>query len=543
MATQPTAPKQFFQTESNFLRSVTVKICLIRLVLLTLFFGLILGVWSNLISFGHYFLDYNRYVILTLVLGYGISLYYLLFWSRFESIRFLLLSQLFFDTCLSLLIIFITGGLKSDWYFLVVIIIFLYGRMLGIKWSFIVSIIYICFYSCLLWLQYKYFFWWNKQEFSFPALLFSYVLLCLAIALTNLLIFLHKSREKTLTDELISQEIALARARALQKEILEVVDVLLFVLKEDGTILFANDKAAQFLGRKRAVFVLNKKLSLFSPQLNKYFQTHKTTLHTFKCTFDQSVFLGNISFLSAHQSYVFYLKDITEEEQWQKKMFQMKKMASIGELATGIAHEIKNPLAGIKGALQLLHLEDDPVIKKRLFEIVFRDINRLDGLVKNFLTFAKPVQGQKEEVKVKSLLAEILLVGQTAFQEVEIKIDPSADNLRFYWNRDQLKQVLLNLLLNARDAALQGGKKIFIKGKIEADYQLLFIEDTGSGLDLSLKDKVFEPFFTTKAKGTGLGLAISLRLAGLNDSELYFDFEYKNGSRVVLKTKVNKIQD
>ena len=540
MATQPIAPKQFFQAESNFLRSVTVKICLIRLVLLTLFFGLILGVWSNLISFGHYFLDYNRYVILTLVLGYGISLYYLLFWSKFKSIRFLLVSQLFFDTFLSLLIIFITGGLKSNWYFLAVMIIFLYGRMLGIKWSFIVSCIYICFYSGLLWLQYRYFFWWNQQQLSFYELLFAYVLLCLAVILTNFLIFLHKNQEQTLIDELISQEIALSRARALQKEILEVVDVLLFVLKEDGTILFANDKAAQFLGRKREVFVLNKKLSLFSPQLSEYFQTYKSSLRTFKCKFDRFIFLGHISFLPDHQSYVFYLKDITEEELWQQKMFQLEKMASIGELAAGIAHEIKNPLAGIKGALQLLNMENDPRTQQRLFEIIFMDIERLDKLVNNFLTFAKPRQGQKEDVKVKVLLEEILFLGTNSFQNVEVKIDPSVENLRFYWNRDQLKQVLLNLLLNARDAALQGGKKIFIKGKVETEYQLLFIEDTGPGFDLSLKDKVFEPFFSTKDKGTGLGLAISLRLAGLNESELYFDFEYKNGSRVVLKTKLNK---
>ncbi|WP_456324828.1 two-component system sensor histidine kinase NtrB [Desulfonauticus submarinus] len=544
MATQQNvAHKDQEVLPEEFLRSLTIKVCIIRLVLLGIIFTLIASTWINIIPPVHYFIIYKDLYILFFVAGFGINILYLLSWNKFQSVYKFIRIQLISDIFFALYLIFLTGGLKSAFSFLIVVVIFLYGRIFGLKSSFIISTIVILFYSILLFLQLKYPYWWGVTRFVFTSLLFFYFLNFVAICLINILLYLTKSQERGLVFELISQEIALSHAEALKKSIFDSVESLIFVLSESGEIISLNKKAVEFLDRKKASFVIGKKIEFFSSELADIFNNNLENKNIFKVVLKGRKFWAKVSYLPGENIYIFFLNDVTEQEELQEKIFQMEKMASLGELAAGIAHEIKNPLAGIKASLQLLQDEQDKVLKDRLFRIVLNDIDRLDKLVKDFLAFAKPKKAVKEEVRVGDVIQDVLFLLRMKLKDVDIVIVPGVEKLIFYWSKEQLKQVVLNLLVNAIEASLDGGKKIFIKAEINKNEQKLIIEDTGHGLSDEEKRRAFEPFFTTKKKGTGLGLSIALRLCHLNESSLEFDHGVKKGCRVVLSSKRFKRDD
>lgn len=202
------------------------------------------------------------------------------------------------------------------------------------------------------------------------------------------------------------------------------------------------------------------------------------------------------------------------------KMQRTEQMVIVGELAAGLAHEIKNPLAGIKVAMQILSEEtsmseeDREVIRKVAQEVV-----RLESLMRNFLNFAKPAKPQLAELNVNSLVNTVLAFYAKSRPSspdrpnairIEKDLPPLPETMA---DAMQLQQIFLNLVLNAVDAMPNGGT-LSVRTFHEQEAGLLRIEfaDTGKGIARENVDKIFQPFFTTKPKGTGLGLAISKQL-------------------------------
>lgn len=202
------------------------------------------------------------------------------------------------------------------------------------------------------------------------------------------------------------------------------------------------------------------------------------------------------------------------------KMQRTEQMVIVGELAAGLAHEIKNPLAGIKVAMQILSEEtgmseeDREVIRKVAQEVV-----RLESLMRNFLNFAKPAKPQLAELNVNSLVNTVLAFYAKSRPSspdrpnairIEKDLPPLPETMA---DAMQLQQIFLNLVLNAVDAMPNGGT-LSVHTFHDMETNLIRIEfaDTGKGIARENVDKIFQPFFTTKPKGTGLGLAISKQL-------------------------------
>lgn len=194
---------------------------------------------------------------------------------------------------------------------------------------------------------------------------------------------------------------------------------------------------------------------------------------------------------------------------------RVDRMAAIGEMAAGLAHEIKNPLASLGGAIQMLKEEVQyQPDNERLMQIVLRETDRLSSLVNNFLMFARPPQGCMEHVALDAAVRETLSLFEkdtAIFGKVEIRQSLAA---KVWVEIDpvHLKQVLWNLLVNAAEA-------IDEKGVIEVQVTTptkhtarLSIEDSGEGMAQETIDAIFDPFFTTKPNGTGLGLSIVHRI-------------------------------
>jgi len=223
---------------------------------------------------------------------------------------------------------------------------------------------------------------------------------------------------------------------------------------------------------------------------------------------------------------ILFFQDITEIRQIEEEMKRMEGLAMTGELAAGIAHEIRNPMASISGSIQIL--KDDferNEVNKRLMDIILREINRLNSLVNDFLLFARPKQADFRELNLNQLILESieLFKNNAKWNErIEIAVDFKED-IRLISDPDQIKQVLWNLFLNAAEAMPEGGLINIFAGIDERNSKIsdhgrkivkIIVRDSGHGFSGNALSNIFAPFFTTKEGGSGLGLATVNRIIG-----------------------------
>jgi two-component system NtrC family sensor kinase len=196
----------------------------------------------------------------------------------------------------------------------------------------------------------------------------------------------------------------------------------------------------------------------------------------------------------------------------QEQLLQSEKLAAMGRLTSQIAHELNNPLYGIMNTLELLKTEVPPQSKRRkILELALSETVRLADLLRKMLSFSKPNEVQKQPVDVNVVLDEILLLVRKQLSENNIKISANlkGDLPKIFASKDQLRQVFLNLIANARDAMPEGGT-LTINTAANRDQIQVEVIDTGVGIREEHLDKIFDAFFTTKegVKGVGLGLSV-----------------------------------
>jgi two-component system, NtrC family, sensor histidine kinase PilS len=221
---------------------------------------------------------------------------------------------------------------------------------------------------------------------------------------------------------------------------------------------------------------------------------------------------------------IFIFQDVTEIRRIEEEMKKVEGLALTGELAAGIAHEIRNPMASISGSIQILKddLEKNDV-NKRLMDIILRETNRLNDLVSDFLLFARPKPADLREFSLNDLIMESVELFKNSSrwkEKIAIKVEID-EKIVIVSDPDQIRQVLWNILLNAADA-VSGGGGVFIRSNIDEDgFEFLepgqkivriAVRDTGKGFNEKTLSNIFTPFFTTKEGGSGLGLAIVNRI-------------------------------
>jgi signal transduction histidine kinase len=231
------------------------------------------------------------------------------------------------------------------------------------------------------------------------------------------------------------------------------------------------------------------------------------------------------------------------ENYHKSQMKRASQLALIGEIASGIAHEIKNPMACISGALQVIQGDmDDKNDHKPIIKEVLSQVSRLDNTVKRILEFAKPAKAQKSLIDVGQLIEEIAIFITQYANRKAIRVDLTHDKEIKATIADgkALKQVLLNICLNGIEAMkdnsvlrIATARKIRKDGGREKEFIEITIADTGSGISEENLNKIFNPFFTTKEKGTGLGLSISLQI--IEDHDGFIDVESAVGAGTTFK--------
>jgi signal transduction histidine kinase len=190
------------------------------------------------------------------------------------------------------------------------------------------------------------------------------------------------------------------------------------------------------------------------------------------------------------------------------------RLRAMGELAAGMAHEIRNPLGGIQGAAEVLRREGTPKpVADEFWALLESEVKRLDDVVANFLQFARPPTPEVSSVAVRELVAAVfLLLRPEALRcEIECRNDVPADTM-VRADEALLRQVLLNLCLNSVQVQPDGGS-IVVTARVEGTRVHIEVDDRGSGVPERLRDTLFDAYVTDRSEGTGLGLAVAVRLA------------------------------
>lgn len=205
--------------------------------------------------------------------------------------------------------------------------------------------------------------------------------------------------------------------------------------------------------------------------------------------------------------------DITERLELERRIGETERLAAIGELAAGAAHEIRNPLTAVKGFAQLLgrHLIDDEPWSTYA-GIIEREIGRIDNILKDLLMLSKPKKSSLEYVDLNKLAEEVLLLwgNQAAGQGTNIVLALERDVPWVVVDPAEIRQVLNNLVSNALDATQNGGViEIGTRWRLSERMVEVFVKDMGNGINTASLAKIFNPFFTTKERGTGLGLSVA----------------------------------
>ena len=248
-----------------------------------------------------------------------------------------------------------------------------------------------------------------------------------------------------------------------------------------------------------------------------------------------------------HKYILAFDRDITERKRTEDALLRTEQIKICGEMAVGMAHEIKNPLAGIKVSIEVLLDEvtlsdtDREVLVK-----VISEIRRLELLIKALLNFAKPPKPQFSLVDVQSILDSVTSFSLKApsFSPIRVLTDYDEYLPKIMADPMQLQQVFMNLILNAAEA-MPGGGTLSLKTSHDKSSNALrvMISDTGKGIGDEEKEKIFQPFFTTKSKGTGLGLAITKRLIEQHGGNITAEKNHPKGTTFTISFPLRRWQE
>ncbi|MDR4886684.1 PAS domain S-box protein [Fredinandcohnia sp. QZ13] len=228
------------------------------------------------------------------------------------------------------------------------------------------------------------------------------------------------------------------------------------------------------------------------------------------------------------------IRDISDRIKAEELMIKSEKLSIAGQLAAGIAHEIRNPLTAIKGFLQLFN--DEFQGKQNYFDIIFSELNRIELILSELLLLAKPSEIKFKNKDIRIILRDVvtLLETQAILQNIQINIDFVNEDSIITCDENQIKQVFINLIKNSIDAMENGGT-IIIRTRVTNDSIYILFIDEGCGIPKSILDRIGEPFYTTKEKGTGLGLMVSYNIIENHNGEITVDSKENEGTTFKIK--------
>jgi len=496
-----------------------------------------------------------------IVSTYSLNLIYILVLNRIKNLVSFAYIQIVLDLVYVTAIIYITGGIESIFSFLFILSIINASILLYRRGGFAIASASSIFYGACLGLEY---YGVLPPLFGQPPGIFTYkaseifytiVMNIAGFYATALLSSFLSEQVRKSKEDLKEKELSLNHLEALHENIVQSIGSGILTLNNLGKITSFNN-AAQVITRLKSTEILEKNFyEIFFPLQDKNINLNNLPKR-FETSFTRSdgatLILGfSSSILRDKQQNeigkISTFQDLTSVREMEEKFKRMDRLAAIGGLAAGIAHEIRNPLTSLSGSIQVLRDELDLHDENRkLMDIALGETKRLNNLITDFLLFAQPERGEKKKLDLSSLIEETLdLFIHSPECKQNIRVTKSiAPDLFIEGNAGHIKQVFWNILKNAVQSQPVGGA-IHIAAMIETreitseKYLLnrkakISIRDAGCGIPKEIQKKIFDPFFTTKEQGSGLGLAISYRIIENHKGELTIRSKENQGTEVII---------
>ncbi len=353
----------------------------------------------------------------------------------------------------------------------------------------------------------------------------------------------------------VACKLDLLHTQSMLKTIVDQMDEEILFLDLDGRVLDSNQKAresADTHGRKLVGCDLHSVFKgLRTPGNGNHECPFEQTLQTDEQGEALASYVGEDGRVQYYRIYTYPIHDeagnlcnvvamrrnITRRMEMEQRLQQSEKLASIGELSTYIAHEIRNPLFTISGfANSLVRNKDvDEKVREKL-GIILDESRRLDVILKSIINFTRPTEAEITRVDLNELVRgtmEVMGLGLSNMH-IELVMNFEAGMAMVKANPEVIKQCLINLVKNAIEAMEENGGVLTISTGMARDYVVLTVEDTGVGIEPEIREKVFSPFFSTKGKGSGLGLAMTRKIMDEIGGEVDLTSSVGKGTRITL---------
>jgi len=522
---------------------ISIRVVFITLLLSSFF----------LLQVGYRSFPYPRAISNLIVALYSLTIIYAFLIDRIKTYFTFAYFQIFMDVAAINVLIYLTGGIESWFSFIMLLTVMSASAVLNRKAGYVIATFSSILYGVMIDLQYykllpiKYDPALNEKDFLYNI----FVHISAFYMMAFLSGYLSSRLEKT-TTALEQTDSDLKELSLFNKELIESIPSGIFTTDIGGSILIFNKAAEDITGITREN-AFNRKITAIFPFIS--FDSGETPmLHSNTKgnknnpplpPFDKGG-MGGFSeqlleieriegvishpregsriiglTISPHMDvngrktgFIGIFHDITMLKKMEMDIKHKEKWAAIGELSANIAHEIRNPLASLKGAIEMLR--EDRVAKEqkeRLTEIALKEMERLNGIITDFLMYSTPMAAEFSAFDLNLVLDDTLeLLKNTASARNDISITKDFDGPLFVnADRQKMHQVFLNLGMNALEAMPDRGE-LSVSTKRSGNFFEVVFKDTGIGISQENLKKIFYPFFTTKDEGTGLGLAIAYRI-------------------------------
>jgi two-component system sensor histidine kinase PilS (NtrC family) len=479
------------------------------------------------------FLPIN-YIYLIAGLTYGLTLAHITLGRLVASRRINLMVQIGGDLLVVTLLVYFTGALDSPFSFMYLVSIITASMLLFRRGGLMAASGAVILYGGLGDLMYYGFLpipqqtWFTPTQWSSSRLYFNMATNFAGFYATALLVSIISEKLQKTSEELDANRQNLAELRALNQNVVESIPSGLITLTQYGTAAFINPAGCQIL-QSQPYSVLGRHVTeigfVTREQWNEVREqlTEGALVRRENDSFDVGSERLSIGFALTPLStlegkasgYTLIFQDLTEMKKLEAELRLKDRMAAVGELSAGIAHEIRNPLAAIAGSVQVLkNSQSLSQQEQRLMTIVLRESERLNKTIAEFLRFVRPQEKRTSEFDIAASISETLdLLANSAElrKDHEIRREINPPSFTILGDSDQIRQVFWNIALNAIRAMASGGALTVRAEPSDGTYRIVF-SDSGRGMSEADLRRLFQPFRTNFPSGTGLGMAISYRI-------------------------------
>src|SRR5580765_6025528 len=488
----------------------------------------------------------SRLFITIVLVWYTISVFFIVLHSLWQEYRLQAIVQIFTDLAFATAVVYVTGGIDTFFNFLYPLVIIVASILLPRYWAYLTAAVsFICFGALL---ELSYFERIPSFQFSPRADLKSLQVVILVnffayLAVAHLSSALAaKLRQAGM--ELRDKSGELLSLQALHENVIHSIRSALITTDLEGRITLVNAPGQKLLERTAS--------SLYGRHISDLFVDRLPYLESISAQCEvrgltpsgkEKTFAVNVTALIVPEQgtigYVYTFEDRTELRRLEGEVRMRDRLAAVGRLAAGIAHEIRNPLASIAGSINVLAdvtpFNDE---QKTLVDIITRESTRLNNIISDFLVYSREKSFKFSRMDMIPLLEDalVLLGHRSQTKELTIVRNYSLPEAFAAIDADRIKQVFWNLLENAV-RAMDGKGTITVSVRAIGDYLRISIRDTGPGIPANIAEKIFEPFQSQFEGGTGLGLAIVYQIVQAHEGKVWARSRVGEGSVFVLRLR------